>query len=401
MTTRDVRGDEVRIGVVSTSSWIDGRVNDQLDGYNERRSSVVRTLLRSHAVVVVNLTRDTRDEPVTWAGGADVVPVPTSFPAGSRLDRAARLVRRVMGPYGASAWEREVCDRLAEFGCDAVLVMTCRKLDVARIVSRRFPTVLFAEERVPEGTDGWGAASPLLDRVESAALRRALAHVARIVVIAPREASWAERELARPTIVIPHSVDADYWRTASHDVPAAAPSPMSEHDVLVIGNFSASRNAEGLRAVADEIAKRPAAGRPRIVLASASPRHEALADVPEEVLRWVGALDDPRPYYRAARATLVPSVAVTGAKTTVLQGWAVGCPVVATAEAAASVAGVHGEDLLVGRTPEEVVDRIYDVFRDAGLRAELRRNGRASFDSRHSPKVVAHAVDALMAGCPW
>lgn len=312
--------------------------------------------------------------------------------SGTRFHRLERLVERVSPiPIGHPA-ELGLWRMLSSSGCDLVVFLTSRRPDLARYISTRLPTILFAEERFSEGPDGWGWAEGTFGELEATALRRALSAVAGVGVISSLEREWAEQEFGLPAIVVPHSLDDAYWQERQ-DAPAAVLGP---RDVFVIGNFGARRNAAGLREVIDRLSADQGERALRIAVASGTDAHPLLRDVPSELLLWLGAIDDPRPYYRSAGATLVPSQQVRGVKTTILQGWLTECPVVATEVSAASVDGVDGLDLLASPTPDGLADALHRVVEDRALRKRISRAGSESYAARHSPGVVDAALENLL-----
>lgn len=387
----------MRIALIATSGRIRGDEVGQLDGFSDRWLMVARALRElGHEVLVVHLAVDDRDDPSEWTTGFPTTTISFPVRGGTRPNRAVRSLRRMAGGLRTEATEHRLVRAIEGSGCDAVFVLTPRRPDVARVVAHRRPTVLFIEEAIAEGPDGWGTATGVVGRVEEVTLRRAIVRVCRLVVIAQTETEWAEGTLRRPTVVIPHSIDAGYWQA-----PPEGPAPsLRAHDAFVIGNFGALRNAEGLREILAELRTRPPQGRPRIVLASGVPPHDLLSEVSDEEVRWLGSVDDPRPLYRSARVTLVPSQRVRGVKTTILQGWATGCPVVTSTAAAMSVQGADGVDLLAGGSPGEIVERLYRVLDDQTLADSLRRNGLRRFEERHSAGAVGTAVAELLSSFP-
>ena len=113
--------------------------------------------------------------------------------------------------------------------------------------------------------------------------------------------------------------------------------------------------------------------------------HPILQEVADQ-FEFLGDVDDLRPYYRAATATLVPSFIVAGAKTTILQGWATGCPVVTTASAAASVGSTQETELLFGETPDEVAKRLCVLLGDPDLQLVLADEGACAVSERFGPR---------------
>jgi glycosyltransferase involved in cell wall biosynthesis len=383
----------VNIGVVSASRPVGGDRVGQLDGFGERWSTVLAALEQDHSVHLVHLAADAGDGTPGWTAGRPIQQLTAPARPGTRIDRAARLARRNLGRHLPTGWERGLVRELRAAGCDAVVLLTHRRPDAARVVARRFPTVLFAEEDVAEGPDGWGRACGPLVSLEAAALRRAVAPVGCVAVIGPGEVRWAEQAYGRPTVVVPHSIDAARWSQGG------PPHPTERPEVLVMGNFAAARNAEGLRLIADEVGRRPPGPRrPVLRVVSAAPPHPLLAELERSgaavgaLIEWIGPVPDPLPLYKSAPVTLVPAREVRGVKTTILQGWATGCPVVATSASAASVGGRDGVDLLCHDDPAAVVDRIETLLSDVGLQERLRRNGRKAFESRHGPGAVHAAV---------
>jgi glycosyltransferase involved in cell wall biosynthesis len=104
------------------------------------------------------------------------------------------------------------------------------------------------------------------------------------------------------------------------------------------------------------------------------PRHAA-------TLRGTGAMvsgpvDDLRPYYAATKVVLVPAVAVTGVKTTLVQAWAMGKAVVSTPESALGLPAVEGVNVLIGSRTPELVERCAELSASTALRDRIGAAGR-------------------------
>jgi len=167
-------------------------------------------------------------------------------------------------------------------------------------------------------------------------------------------------------VVVPHGVDLSYFG------PDAAVAE-AEFDVAVFGDFRFARNCEPAR----DAARWAAVHHPGLRWAFVGDIERRDADA----LRATGAtatgrVDDIRPYYAKTRVVLVPAVAVTGVKTTLLQAWAMGKPVVSTPESALGVPAVDGANVLIGRTTPELVERCAQLSMSPELRDELGRAGR-------------------------
>jgi len=380
-----------RLAVIVSAPGLAGASVPEMDGFVHRW----RSLLPEIEVAVDQVEYFS----LSWPRG-DLVPrlvdrpvhqIPVARPRGSRRDRAGRLATRLAPSAFATRSERAIVAAVRARGCDAAVVMGVhRSPDLARSLSFAVPTVLFAEERTPEGPDDWGLAPGVVGRVEAIALRRAMRAVRAVVVIAGHEVAWASAVYGRPVVVVPHSVDVP---SAGPSVPASHTAAAGLRDVFVVGNFAAARNAAGLADVLDAMARRPAPPGFRLAVASGMPLHPQLLERAGSAgMQVLGVVDDPLPHYRSAVATLVPAFDVRGVKTTILQGWAAGCPVVAAAPSAASVGGTHGHDLLAGGTADELVTALERVADDAGLRARLVENGAQSYEARFGARAIAASM---------
>src|SRR6185503_3776135 len=94
---------------------------------------------------------------------------------------------------------------------------------------------------------------------------------------------------------------------------------------------------------------------------------------------------------------LVPATVGTGVKTTLLQAWAMGRPVVATPQSAQGVRAVHGENLLIGRTTADLVTHCADLSMSADRRAHLATNGRETAERDHDVSEIATRFASLVA----
>ena len=252
-----------------------------------------------------------------------------------------------------------------------------------------FRCVLCIEEEVPSRQDR--LTMPLRERARRRARQEAerlwLRPPLRAVIINERERHWAENLLPRtPIDVVPLAIDDSYWATAVE--PAVG---MDQVDAVVAGTMAFRSNAEGLAEVASEY--RALTGRARsIAVASAATPHAALDEaISQGDIRFLGKVDDVRRYYRAAPVCLIPTFVVPGTKSTILQAWAAGVPVVTSRQAAASVSAVNGRDLLAADSPIEVARLLRRAVTDPVLCRELAVAGRARLQTNFAHDRIAAA----------
>jgi glycosyltransferase involved in cell wall biosynthesis len=352
-------------------------------------------------VLVVSLEHNS-GAPVNRAAdlpsGAHLVRIESANRGGRSITRRRLARLGQMTGVCSLPWEREVINTLSAWSPELVAIPTQSFWSAFAPIVRRFPSVLLAEEPHapdPEVADPTGVQAAVaaieghLDRIR---FRRAGC----VVVISDAYVDWAQRAFPAAEVrVVPLNLEPLY------EEPGFGPSdvPMDPNGVFVIGNMGNPRTAHGLADVVHELVAitsgldRPAL---RLLVASADEPHRVLVGLPRDVVHFVGRVEDPRPYYRAAAATLVPAFVLSGVKTTVVQGWAMGCPVVTTQPAADALSAVSGRDLLAASSPRGVAQQLLDVVEDRALAARVARGGMRRFALLHRTDAVRAAMSSVI-----
>lgn len=314
----------------------------------------------------------------------------------SRIGRVRRL-QAACGLGGPFARATKVLDKfVATKKVSVVLGCTYRTPELYGRVARRVATYVFIEERARAFGYGEPASPTIRSRVlatmERSGLRHLLGPVRGLAVIQSGEIAAAERRWKRPVSVIPHAiVEAEV---------AGEPEAALSVEVLTVGNFAERRNADGLRKCLSAL--RQMTGSTSLSLAAISAT--AFAGELDEFLQ--GAVEcrvgvsHLGPSYASARVVLVPSFATSGSKTTILQGWAARRPVVTTQAAATSVGAVHGVDVLIGGSGEELVALCFALLSDAEMAERIVAGGANSLGLRHSERAVTTALKSML-GSDW
>lgn len=314
-----------------------------------------------------------------------------------RVSRSSSAVREIASRGRViSRWQRDILGALDAWRPDVVIALRWFGLDSRlpfRALGKRHRLLAFIDEDFtvhPERhkrTVGGRA----LDLAELRVWHRAVQQAAAVAVVSERELAWARATFPRQHVgVVPLRIDENYWLTRSTVDRSAS------RDVLVLGQLGSERNALGLVAAAEAIAMDRSTDRLRLVTASATAPHPMLATLPGLGVKNLGFVADPRPLYQSALAALVPSVIVSGAKTTILQGWAARCPVVTTSAAADSVGAQNGVDVLVGDTGRDLVTQLRRLVADRSLGPALERAGSDRLSRHHGQAAVSQGVNDLL-----
>jgi glycosyltransferase involved in cell wall biosynthesis len=108
-----------------------------------------------------------------------------------------------------------------------------------------------------------------------------------------------------------------------------------------------------------------------------------------------GFVPDVRPFFSESAAMICPLRDGGGTRIKILDGLALGIPIVSTSVGIEGIAVVPERDLLVADSPEAFVRQITRVFSDTALRARLATNARALAEQRYSWDSLADDLGQL------
>ena len=349
------------------------------DGFVARRLSIM-ALLEQHFRLHILLLRPPGDSAAVHARLAPHVvgELEIAGPAATRGERTRRLIQSPTIRAGQIAHGDEVGRILRrERPAAAITFGPWLEREFGPVFSG-VPTVHFYEEelaRMPEIAPQSRQAR-LLRRLEAWVDNRREPTPAATVVIAPSEVAPARRRFGAPILWYPYLLNPAEFPLAS--------TPSAGEEVLVVGQFSEPRNAEGLLDVLTALARQP--GSPPVGLISQAGVHDMLKPaVSSGQLENHGFVPDLYDRYRRAAMTLVPARRATGIKTTILQAWAAGTPVVCFDATASAFGGRADHAVLAGSSPEAVAAAIRSLVDDADLRSSLAARGREALERDFDP----------------
>jgi glycosyltransferase involved in cell wall biosynthesis len=233
-----------------------------------------------------------------------------------------------------------------------------------------------------------------LRRVEIFLASRSHRQPGTVCYIARTEEQSARRRYPHAkAIYLPYTLDQHQWPTAV--------SPVTGTGAIVVGNLSQLRNAEGLADLCALVADRSEHPLWGTRVLSDSGLHLCLEPFVASGMLVPTDGNDLAAGYRAAALAIVPAQRLSGLKTTVLQAWTMGCPVVGYTASARSV-GADQSCMRFGKTALELLDRLDELFDSPSERHDLAMGGfarlRSSYDDDRNRttflSVVRHATSA-------
>jgi polysaccharide biosynthesis protein PslH len=105
---------------------------------------------------------------------------------------------------------------------------------------------------------------------------------------------------------------------------------------------------------------------------------------------------DLRPYIAKATVAVAPLTLGTGVSNKVLEAFAVGTPVVATALACGDLPVRHGQHLYLADGSKPFADRVLELLRDSSLRTMMAENGRALVEAQYDWEAVTQKLENVM-----
>lgn len=231
-----------------------------------------------------------------------------------------------------------------------------------------------------------------MEATEQASARRMYGQITarngRVVAISEKEKQWFAQFIPEKQItVIPHGIDCKYY----------APFEVSKDiDIAVFGALGHRRTYEPALDLYFWIKSSDPTFHAGLSwgFIGADP-NESLLALRSSSVNVTGFVSDVRPYYARTKVVVVPSQHGGGIKTTVLQAWAMGCPVVATSFALTGLPARHGENVLIGESPEEMKQHISLLLTSPELRHRLGDAGRKTACAERDIHIVSRQFAQL------
>lgn len=222
--------------------------------------------------------------------------------------------------------------------------------------------------------------------------RRIAASFDENVLCTPLEQQVFEREIPGPrSLVLRNGVDLAHYQ----------PKPdLAEPEHLVfVGVMDYLPNIDGCVWFVNEILPRLRAKRPgvRFTIVGSRPTDEVKALASHPGVTVTGFVDDPREFLARAAVSVAPLRIARGIQNKVLEGLAMGLPVVGTTSATQGVEGEAGRDFLLANTVDEQVAAIERLLADPQFARALGRRGRQFVEEKYDWERVFDPLDTLLA----
>ncbi len=188
----------------------------------------------------------------------------------------------------------------------------------------------------------------------------------------------------------PNGVDFDFFTPGEGDYP--------RHSISFVGRMDYFPNEECVLSFCEQVFPQLQAKYPDVtftVIGACPPSNiMALNDMPGVTV--TGTVDDIRTYVRNSAVMVTPLEIARGTQNKILEGMAMGVPVISSRTAARGVDAVVGEHILAATTPDEYVAHISRLFDDEGERDRLAKAGCERVTTHHNwPRAMSLFNEAI------
>lgn len=188
----------------------------------------------------------------------------------------------------------------------------------------------------------------------------------------------------------PNGVDFDFFAPTSNDY--------VRHSISFVGRMDYYPNEECVLSFCQKVMPVLREKYPDVTLSviGAEPPANIMALNREPGVTVTGTVDDIRTYVQKSALMVTPLEIARGTQNKILEGMAMGVPVISSRTAARGVDAVVGEHILAATTPEEYVAHISRLFDDEAERDRLAKAGRERVVSHHNwPRAMELFDDAI------
>ncbi len=190
---------------------------------------------------------------------------------------------------------------------------------------------------------------------------------------------------AKPTHVAPNGVDIEYFQPS--------PKPVDPNSLVFTGLISYRPNTDAVLFFVHEVLPHIVKARPEAVFSIVG------MGPPDEILRLAspnvkvtGEVPDVRPYIQNASIFVVPLRMGSGTRLKVLEGLAMGKPMVSTRLGCEGIEVRDGEHLLMEDDPQAFAQAVVRLMEDRELSARLGTAGRALVEQNYSWESIVQTM---------
>ena len=186
--------------------------------------------------------------------------------------------------------------------------------------------------------------------------------------------------------VSPNGVDHNFFQPAR--------KTKKKYDLVFTGNMSYPPNVNAVEYIAKELMPILVKRKPdiKLLIAGATPTNSVKA-LSSENIHVSGWLDDIRDAYNDASVFLAPLQIGTGLQNKLLEAMSMEIPCITSQLANNALKAKNNEEILIGNTPEEYVNAVFELLENQELNKKIVKNGKTFVTETYDWNAISKGLE--------
>ena len=186
--------------------------------------------------------------------------------------------------------------------------------------------------------------------------------------------------------VSPNGVDHNFFQPAR--------KTKKKYDLVFTGNMSYPPNVNAVEYIAKELMPLLVKRKPdiKLLIAGATPTNSVKA-LSNENIHVSGWLDDIRDAYNDASVFLAPLQIGTGLQNKLLEAMSMEVPCITSQLANNALKAKNNEEILIGNTPEEYVNAVFELLENQELNKKIVKNGKTFVTETYNWNAISKGLE--------
>ncbi len=169
---------------------------------------------------------------------------------------------------------------------------------------------------------------------------------------------------------------------------------LKKYDIVFTGNMSYPPNVNAVEYIAKELMPLLIKKKPdiKLLIAGATPTNSVKA-LKNENIHVSGWLDDIRDAYNDASIFLAPLQIGTGLQNKLLEAMCMEVPCITSQLANNALKARDKEEILIGNTPEEYVDAVFELLENQELNQKIVKNGKKFVTQTYNWEAISNKLE--------
>jgi glycosyltransferase involved in cell wall biosynthesis len=228
--------------------------------------------------------------------------------------------------------------------------------------------------------------------IQSQREKKYLTKCEKVIVVSYKDAEAIRKSCSNIKVeIIPNGVDAGYFNPRQ--------TIQNGPSLLFTGVMNFPPNVQAMLYFVQSIFPQLQNHYPNIILniVGKSPTPDIVKlNTMNKHINVTGFVEDIRPYFEKSTIYICPMISGAGIKNKLLEAFAMGKAVVATALACEGIEAIHRKHLLIAQNADDFIKYVSELLSNMHMRQELGENARRFVEDKYSWSAQANKLDNLL-----